>query len=178
MEYAFGDDKLAVAVKENGSELIGRAYGAFGWRTERVYRDGRYSDVVHFDFARPHSVPCKDRLQLLQVRFEVGVNYLGKAVRRVPLRAALTGALVALIGVALVVYGAFVVALSTTAVFLSAGAGLIGLGVLFGALAAFTAVKVHEADKRKYGMIAAVLRQNLEQIISEAAQITEAGNEH
>lgn len=178
MEQIFGDDKLAVAVKKEGAGLIRRAYAAFGWREDRVYSDRRYADVVHFDFARPHKIPGKDRLQLLQVRFEVGVNYLGKANARMPLRAAVIGTLVALIGLALAIYGAFVIAMSTTTVFFSAGVGLVGAGALFAALAVFTAVKVYASDKRKYGIIAAVLQQNIEQIIAEAAQITGVGDGH
>ena len=95
-----------------------------------------------------------------------------------PLRAAVIGTLVALIGLALAIYGAFVIAMSTTTVFFSAGVGLVGAGTLFAALAVFTAVKVYASDKRKYGIIAAVLQQNIEQIIAEAAQITGVGDGH
>lgn len=174
----FKDDKLSLAVKSEGAEQIRRAYAAFGWHADRVYADRRHSDVVRFDFSRPHKMPSKDRLQLLQVRFEVAVNYLGKADSRASMHAALIGFMLALVGLALLIYGVFVSIFSTTTVFMSSGIITAGAGAFICVLAAITAVKVYAADKRKYGVIAAVLQQNIADIIAEAERITGVNNGH
>ena len=175
-DYKFEDDKLSVAVKADGAREIKESYAAFGWRIASERADGRCPGIVHMDFVREHKIAGKDRLQLLQVRFEVAVNFLGKAAHRLYVRAAVIGALIALIGAALIVYGAVVMAYSTTAFYMASGAGAICAGVIFAVLAYFTAGKVYSSDKLKYGAIAAVLRDNVRDILREAALITGAGD--
>lgn len=74
-EKFFKDDKLSVAIKADVAEEIKGAYCALGWELKEEYDDKRYGDLVHMDFTRPHLIAEKDRLQLLQVRLEVAVNF-------------------------------------------------------------------------------------------------------
>ena len=175
-ELQFEDDKLSVAVKSEGADEIVRAYNAFGWHTVKRYSDEEYSDIVHIDFSRLHRIEGKDRLQLLQVRFEVAVNFLGKAPGRLSVRAGIIGALLSLIGIALIVYGAVVAFYSTTTVFYATGIGVISGGILFVVFALFVANKVFTTDKQKYGAVAAVLRDNIKDILAEASRITGVKN--
>ncbi len=171
-ELQFEDDKLSVAVKSEGADEIVRAYNAFGWHTVKRYSDEEYSDIVHIDFSRLHRIEGKDRLQLLQVRFEVAVSFLSHAGPYSLVRAVIIGALLALVGVALAVYGGFVVALSTTTVFFASGFAVISAGVIFIVLAIVTANKISATDKQRYGAVSAVLRENIRAILREAAAIT------
>lgn len=175
-EVTFEDDKLSVAVKSDGADEIVRAYNAFGWHTVKRYSDEEYSDILHIDFTRRHCIEGKDRLQLLQVRFEVAVNFLSHAGPYSLIRAVIIGVLLALVGVALAVYGAFVVALSTTTVFFASGFAVISAGVIFLVLAVVTANKISVTDRQKYGAVSAVLRENIRAILREAAAITGDGN--
>ena len=75
-------------------------------------------------------------------------------------------------GVALAVYGGFVVALSTTTVFFASGFAVISAGVIFIVLAIVTANKISVTDKQRYGAVSAVLRENIRAILREAAAIT------
>lgn len=172
-KVVFDDDKLAVAVKSEQADKIRAAYRAFGWRLENQYEDVRFGDIVHMDFARPHKTEGKDRLQLLQVRFEVALNFLGRASRLIVARAVIIGILLALIAAALTVYGAVVVAFSTTSVFIASGFAIISAGIIFFVLAVTTAGKVHATDKQRYGAVASVLRENIEALLREARDITE-----
>ena len=174
--YSFEDDKLAITVKADGAEDIKKAYAVFGWRLVKQYGDEKYGDIIHMDFVREHKIEGKDRLQLLQVRFEVAVNFLGKAPGRLSVRAGIIGALLSLIGIALIVYGAVVAFYSTTTVFYATGIGVISGGILFVVFALFVANKVFTTDKQTSGAVAAVLRDNIKDILAEASRITGVKN--
>lgn len=171
-QVVFEDDKLAVAVKSDTAAKIRDAYRAFGWRLENQYDDVRFGDIVHMDFARPHKIEGKDRLQLLQVRFEVALNFLGRASRLIVARAVVIGILLGIIALALTVYGGVVVAYSTTSIFIASGFALISAGIIFFVLAVVTAGKVHSTDKQRYGAVSSVLRENIAALLSEARSIS------
>lgn len=168
----FEDDKLAITAKAGMADEILNIYKVFGWEVKGRYDDGQYGDIVHINFSRPHRIEGKDRLQLLQVRFEVALNFLGRAHRMIFLRAVIFGVLIALVGLALAVYGAFVMAYSTTNLFFAGGIVLICAGVLFFVIAGLTANKLYVQDGQKYGVLATVLKENITSIVNEASLIT------
>lgn len=69
-EYDYID--LAVKTEKADDLLIG--YGAFLWQEIERKSDKNYKDVVHITLKRPHKIKNKDRLQLLQVRYEKMAN--------------------------------------------------------------------------------------------------------
>ncbi|MGN0818066.1 MAG: hypothetical protein ACI4L9_03760 [Candidatus Coproplasma sp.] len=67
-------DYLTVSVKSAQLENILECYYALGWREVKREDDRDYYDMKYIALRRPHKIPNKDRLQLLQVRMETGVN--------------------------------------------------------------------------------------------------------
>ena len=160
-EEFFKDDELAVAVKAEAAEEIKRAYGMFGWRLSKECADGSY-----------HAIAGKDRLQLLQVRYEVALNFMSRARRRAFARAVVLAVLLSLAGLALVVFGAVQTAAAQSSVFLWGGVALIVGGAAFFVVAACLCRLLYRRDSERYGAISAVLRENAGTILKEAADIT------
>ena len=171
-ENLFRDDKLSVAVKADAEREIKKAYCALGWVLDEEYGDGKYGDIIHMDFSRPHLVGGEDRLQLLQVRFEVALNFMGRAKRSIPLRATILGALLSLIGAVFVAIGLIMAFGAHGNLFLAGGVVLASAGVTFFVLAAISCAELLRTDRVRYGTIIAVLKENINSIIAEASRIT------
>jgi len=71
-------DQISLVLKKDVMELMLSYYAEFGWREYERYEDKRYIDLVHLTLVRPHRIPNKDKLQLLQVRLEFEVNSLAR----------------------------------------------------------------------------------------------------
>lgn len=67
-------DKMEIAVKTNKEKQLIKDYALFGFTVVDRYADKIYSDVAHVTFTRPHKIPNKDKLQLLQIYYENYVN--------------------------------------------------------------------------------------------------------
>lgn len=67
-------DCLPTALKKNTSEELVNLYRIFRWEEAERTEDKRFSDIVNITFIRPHKIPNKDRLQLLQVMAEERIN--------------------------------------------------------------------------------------------------------
>lgn len=171
-EKLFKDDELAVAVKADAAEDIKNAYCTLGWQLKDEYGDNSYRDIIHMDFARPHLIEGKDRLQLLQVRYEVNLNFIARAHRRVGARAAVLAALLIIVGLTLAAFGIFNIINAPSPLFTIGGAVLIVSGAAFFAIAAYSCNILLRRDRERYGTITAVLRENIRSILKEAAQIT------
>lgn len=176
-EQLFSDDKLSVAVKADASDEIKRAYCTFGWKLEDEYDDGNYRDIIHMEFSRPHFIKGKDRLQLLQVRYEVALNFIARARRRVGARAAVIAALLILLGAALAAFGIFCSVVAPSPVFLGGGIALMIAGIAFFGIAVYACRTLYSRDRERYGTIVSILKDNISSIISEAANITEVSYE-
>lgn len=171
-EEYLNSDHLSVSVKAEMSEMITDAYGAFGWQLSSKDDGRRFGKVAHMDFTRDHFIEGKDRLQFLQVRFDVTLNFIGRARRRTPARATSFGIFLGLVGLAFAIYGGLVVAFFQSVLYLACGAALIAAGASFIVLAALCSVQMYRGDAVKYGAVIAVLEENLRAIIKEAAEIT------
>lgn len=73
----YENDRIDVAVKRDKQEEFCRSYREFGWELAESRPDARYGNIVHLVFRRPHALPNKDALQLLQVRLEIVWNKIG-----------------------------------------------------------------------------------------------------
>lgn len=67
-------DCLHTAIRTDRADEMVARYRAFGWEESERKDDDRYDDIVRITFVRPHRLPEKDRLQLLQVRMEKRLN--------------------------------------------------------------------------------------------------------
>ena len=67
-------DYIDLAVKTEKADDLLSGYGAFLWQEIERKADKNYKDVVHITLKRPHKIKNKDRLQLLQVRYEKMAN--------------------------------------------------------------------------------------------------------
>ena len=73
--YNYHDyDKMEIAVKTAKEKRLIEDYALFGFKLIDRYADKVYSDVAHLTFIRPHKIPNKDKLQLLQIYYENYIN--------------------------------------------------------------------------------------------------------
>ena len=67
-------DYLEIIVKRDSADEIVRWYSRLLWSEYQRKEDKLYNDIIHVSFLRPHKIPNKDRLQLLQVYYENILN--------------------------------------------------------------------------------------------------------
>ncbi len=67
-------DYIEIIVKKDNAKEVISSYKEFLWQELERKEDARYSDLLHVRFCRTHEIPCKDRLQLLQVYYEFALN--------------------------------------------------------------------------------------------------------
>ena len=172
----FDYDYIALDVKRAKAERFCRSCEHFGWEQIGRTADRRYADVVHLRFRRPHDVPAKDALQLLQVRLELAWNAGGRAENA--LAAHTLFALLGLLAAAVCLLAAGVLLL----VFLWAtpwvralGFVLAGLGVLVGAegLRRLAGVTGKSRQKHRAAIIAA--REQIDALCAAARGLRAAG---
>ncbi len=166
------NDHLSVSVKYGLSEEIKSAYRVFGWQLEEERKDKRYSNFMHMKFVRDHKIEGKDRLQLLQVRFDLAINFVGKAGSRMCRRALCTGVILGLLGVALILFGSLFLFYLTTNLSMAFGVTLISSGVVFLILCVLAAIRLYSHDKRIYSGMLAVIAENIRSTVKEASIIT------
>lgn len=171
-EKFFKDDKLSVAIKADVAEEIKGAYCALGWELKEEYDDERYGDLVHMDFTRPHLVAEKDRLQLLQVRLEVAVNFLGRTRIYTRARSVAVGLFFGILGAAFVVLGLLAAIKTNSVIFLAGGVALMSAGVSCWLIAAISGTMLLKKDKERYSALIAVVHENIRSVMSEAVKIT------
>lgn len=171
-EKLFKDDELAVAVRADAAEDIKKAYCTLGWQLKDEYGDGSYRDIIHMDFTRPHLIEGKDRLQLLQVRYEVNLNFIARARRRVGARAAVLAALIIIVGLAFLAFGIYNVINAPSVMFIVGGAVLILSGVAFFGIAAYACSVLLQRDRERIGKLIVIFKENIGSILKESAAIT------
>ena len=67
-------DYITLTVKRKNIDEVIRSYGAFLWKEIARKEDRQYYDILHVMLKRPHKIKDKDRLQLLQVKYEAMLN--------------------------------------------------------------------------------------------------------
>ncbi|MBQ9734911.1 MAG: hypothetical protein IJV95_03520 [Clostridia bacterium] len=170
-------DQINLTVKRQNADEVILSYGAFLWEKIEEKEDKRYHDILHLSFTRPHKIPNKDRLQLLQVHYETAVNERalldGKKHRAS--QALLSTGLVLLLSVML-----GVVALSFYLVSLYAVLGGVAFTVIQASLCVLVFVKVRKIRKKenqKFEDKKAEIEKSIDFILSEAMAITGVNNE-
>ena len=166
------NDHLTVSVKYGLAEEIKNAYRVFGWRLEEERRDKRYANFVHMKFVRDHKIEGKDRLQLLQVRFDVAINFVGKAGSRMGRRALCAGVILALLGAALVLCGSLFLFYFTANLHMALGVTFISAGAAAFILCILAARLLYVQDRRTYTGALAVIAENIRSTVKEASLIT------
>lgn len=174
----FDYDYIALDVKRAKAERFRRSCEHFGWEQIGRTADRRYADVVHLRFRRPHDVPAKDALQLLQVRLELAWNAGGRAENA--LAAHTLFALLGLLAAAVCLLAAGVLLL----VFLWAtpwvrafGFVLAGLGVLVGAEGLHRLAGVTGKSRQKHRAAIIAARRQIRALCAAARALRAAGEE-
>ncbi len=172
MEEYMKNDRLSVTVRADKAELITNAYGVFGWELESEKSDKKSDSVVHMDFIRDHYINGKDRLQYLQVKFDIALNAISKTKRKTPARAAVFGVIFELFGLAFIIAGVIMVAFLRSSIQVGYGITLIVASSVCIVFAWMCATKIYKEDRQKHGAVIKVLEENLKNILSEASEIT------
>ena len=98
-------DKLTIYVKKDKVDAILQKYEVFSWEVEDKKENSRYDDILDVTFCRPHKIPYKDELQLMQVYMEEEINTLAKKERHKHNKSTAVGLGCGLPGLAILVFG-------------------------------------------------------------------------
>ncbi len=143
-------DRLSLELKTEAKGSMLEYYLAFGWEPYLEEADSRYADIVHVDLRRPHNIPNKDRLQLLQVKMESAVNRFAIARRdrhSVSLIMSLSFALGGAVSIALGALIAFKLS-GLPFIILGSALALIGLAVPLFLIPTF--IRIFKNENKKY----------------------------
>lgn len=173
----FENDYISITGKRAAAEHIEKCYGDFGWSVKEKSDDKLYDDTVHMTFSRPHDIPHKDELQLLQVRLEIAFNKTGKYKERkkfgalISLNFYLIAAIIfACCGVCLIVFdGSLLPLIFGSALFAVAAAALVS--------GAFVTVSVYKSDKAKYDLLIAEVAEEISGLCKAAKDLRGDKNE-
>lgn len=167
----FENDKISIKSKREAAEHIEKCYGDFGWSLTEKYDDKLYYDTVHMTFTRPHSIPNKDCLQLLQVRLEIAYNKAGKYNEKkkygalISLSFYLIAALIfACCGVCLIVFDGSLFTIIVASLLFAVTAAVLTLG-------AFISLSVYKSDKAKYGVLIDEVTEEMDGLCKKAREM-------
>lgn len=174
----FDYDYIALDVKRAKAERFRRSCEHFGWEQIGRTADRRYADVVHLRFRRPHDVPAKDALQLLQVRLELAWNAVGRAESALSART-LAALLCLLLFAALsLAAGATLLALLWGTLWARVlGFVLAGLGLLCGAEGLHRLAGVTGKSRQKHRAAIIAARRQIRALCAAARALRAAGEE-
>ena len=172
----FDYDYIALDVKRAKAERFRRCCEDFGWEQVGRRADRRYADIVHLRFRRPHAVPAKDALQLLQVRLELAWNAVGRAESALAART-LAALLCLLFFAALsLAAGATLLALLWGTLWARVlGFVLAGLGLLCGAEGLHRLAGVTGGARKKHRDAIAAAREQIDALCAAARGLRAAG---
>ncbi len=169
----YENDRIDVAVKRDKQEEFCRSYREFGWELAESRPDARYGNIVHLAFRRPHSLPNKDALQLLQVRLEIVWNKIGGCQAAARLRSALSLVFGGALFAALLAAGILLFVFGGAAWAYAVGGVCCGLGLVCGAGGAVLSRLFYVKDARRYGVIIGQAHRELESLCRKARALRE-----
>ena len=144
-------DKLLLVAKTENLDSIKQCYSAFGWKCIEEKEDNEYGDILHLTYERPHKIPKKETIQLLQIRTENLINKLAKLRKNKAQNTATIGLILGFLGLGLIFGGFFIMLASSLYKYLFAGLGFaLGVGILISSI--FICRKIYKreiADFRK-----------------------------
>lgn len=169
----YENDRIDVAVKRDKQEEFCRSYREFGWELAESRPDARYGNIVHLVFRRPHALPNKDALQLLQVRLEIVWNKIGGCQAAVRLRSVLSLVFGGVLFAALLAAGILLFVFGGAAWAYAVGGVCCGLGLVCGAGGAVLSRLFYVKDARRYGVVIGQAHRELESLCRKAHALRE-----
>lgn len=164
----FENDFISITGRKPAAEHIEKCYGDFGWTLIKKTDDKLYDDTVHMTFSRPHSMPHKDELQLLQVRLEIAYNKMGKYTRKIKYGALICGNFYLFAALIFICCGVCLIALERSLFTVIAGSILFALSVSTLILGAAIAVGVYKHDKIKYDLLIDEVEKEMDELCKKA----------
>lgn len=174
------EERDTVFVNLNGSaaEHVKECYGDLGWQVNGERSKKRRKSSVQVEFCRPHSIPDKDELILLQVRLDVTLNAIGKIAKSRRRRAAATGVCLGLAALLFIGLGAVIICMFSGAV----AAVLGGLSCLFGVITAIfggiSAAKIYRLDCYKCSVEIDKKMEYIDEICQRARMVRGVNDEY
>ena len=170
-------DQINLTVKRQNADEVILSYGAFLWEKVEEKEDKQYHDILHLSFIRPHKIPNKDRLQLLQVHYEHFINERAVAENKKHAKSQALFVTAGVIGFSLVL-GILALIFYLTSTFAIVGATV--FIVLQSALFVFLILKAKGTmakEKKNFIFKREELHGYIEKILSEAKDFTGAKDE-
>lgn len=166
-------DYLDIIVKKDSADEIALWYGRLLWSEYQRKEDKLYNDIVHVSFSRPHKIPNKDRLQLLQVYYE---NILNEKAYKSKDKHAKSEALIVTTVVLSIV---LVLGLGALVFWVKNLFAYLGAGLLFGLLCvgvacSFKAIKkLRKKENLNFEKLCAKYNDEIDKIMDEISILTE-----
>ncbi len=170
-------DQINLTVKRQNAEEVILSYGAFLWEKIEEKEDKQYHDILHLSFIRPHKIPNKDRLQLLQVHYEQLINERAVVENKKHAKSQALFATVGAFGFSAIL-GIIALVFYLTSTFAVVGAtAFVVLQTTLAVLLIYKARKVIVKEKESFIFKIEELHGKLEKILLEAKALTGAKDE-
>lgn len=170
-------DRLHVAVRTDKLEELIEGYRCFAWTETERQEDKRYDNIMHVTFIRPHKLPHKDRLQLLQVDMELAMNRLASAEQKRYAGTLAFGLTAGMASCALIGGGVSLAVLLFSPWAVAVGAVIASLGAAAAAVCVPAARRIKRREEKKFEAAERSARQVIAAARSEAKLLTGDKNE-
>ena len=164
-------DYVDLSVKTNNTEEVVLSYNTFGWTEIDRYSDRQYKDVLHLSFKRKHKIPNKDRLQYLQVSYEMLLNRRNAHEYRMHEKSSLVLTILCVLLASIFIAGVLILSTFSTLISNLVSCGLMmvsTIGILFSIK---LCRKMRKKEKVKYINYANKINGQISEVLSQVAKI-------
>lgn len=167
----FENDYISITGKKAAAEHIEKCYGDFGWSLKEKKDDKLYGDTVHMTFSRPHNMPDKDELQLLQVRLEIAYNKTGKYNEKKKYGALICGNFYLFAALICICCGVCLMVFEKNLVTILSGSFLFAIAVAVIVFGAVVASDVYKRDRQKYDLLIDEVMEEIDELCAKAKKL-------
>lgn len=169
-------DTLKLYVKTNKADDLKKSYSYFGYTLTNESPNSKYEDIVDLEFERPHKIPNKDELQLLQVYMEENVNKLAKTEKNKHSKSTSFGLCFGICCLAFILLGAYLVLKVSTLLGLIFGVVSIILGIAVGIVTTIVTIEILKKEKVSFEETQKQLTSNTSEICAKAKKLVGGQN--
>ncbi len=143
-------DYIDLSVKTDSADEVVSSYNTFGWQETDRFADKQYKDVLHLSFKRERKITDKDRLQYLQVSYEMLLNKRNTREYKMHDKSSLVLTLLCVLIVGVLISGCLILSRFNSLISNVVSSALIIVGTVGGLLAIKLNRKMRKQEKAKY----------------------------
>lgn len=165
-------DFLKVAVKREKLRELEQRYACFGWTETECVDDKLYDNITELTFCRPHKIPEKDRLQLLQVDMEMAMNEFSKTERNKHSVSTAISLTIGTFAAVFIIGGILLILLLSSVWSISSGILMMLIGALSIALLIPHIIKMRKREEERFEKILLESERVIERCCADASALT------